>query len=197
MQARAAGAAGHASLLRAIEQLLRTLDNDQHHHRRRPRYVLGSIGNDTINAGANGGTDGYVDLDYSAIERGVDVVINGATGTGSVDKADAGTDSLLGLNAPMDAGAVNGGLGVYGGMNDDSFALNLAAGQWMQVRGGEGTDSYAITGSGDVRLRLDGGFGAVSVNLNTGTVIDDGFGNTEAITGSGLGACRAALATTP
>jgi len=164
-------------------QLEGTLANDDITTGGGSDYVIGSIGNDTIRTGDNGGTDGYVDLDYSSLDRGIAVVINGQNGTGSVNKADAGSDTLLGVSAPMNAGSLDGGFGLFGTGSNDTFDLNVGASQWMQVRGGLGVDSYVISGAGQVRLRFDGGIDDVSVNLATGQVLNDGFGNVETISG--------------
>jgi hypothetical protein len=54
----------------------------------------------------------------------------------------------------------------------------------MQVRGGAGVDRYEINGTGNVRLDFRGGANGVDVNLATGVIANDGFGNVETITGS-------------
>src|SRR6056297_291182 len=53
----------------------------------------------------------------------------------------------------------------------------------MSVRGGDGADSYNINGTGLVRLDFRDGSG-VDVNLATGAIADDGFGNADTITGT-------------
>ena len=145
--------------------------------------VVGSAGNDTIDMSGIDGVNGFVTINYGALGGGIDVIIDGAANTGSVDKGADGIDTLLGVEQPLFAGNVNGGLGIFGTSGDDTFDLAPDAGQWMSVRGGDAADSYIINGDGLVRLDFRDGNGIV-VNLATGTIADDGFGNAETIGGS-------------
>jgi Ca2+-binding RTX toxin-like protein len=149
-------------------------------------FVEGSAGNDTIDMSGNDGTDGFVTLGYGALNSGIFVSIDGAANTGTVDKGANGTDTLVGVAQPLFAGFGNGGLGVLGTSSNDSFTLAPGADQWMQVRGGDGADSYEINGDGPVRLdfAFTGATGGAQVNLATGAIADDGFGNAETITGT-------------
>ncbi|MGX0901553.1 Ca2+-binding RTX toxin-like protein [Roseovarius sp. MBR-79] len=149
-------------------------------------FVVGSAGNDTIDMSGNDGVDGFVTLSYDALDSGIAVTIDGAANTGTVDKGANGTDTLVDVAQPLDAGFGDGGLSVIGTTGDDSFTLAPDAGQWMPVRGGDGADSYEINGAGLVRLDFGftGATGGAQVNLATGVIADDGFGNTETISGS-------------
>jgi len=145
--------------------------------------VVGSAGDDTIDMRGNDGLNGFVVIDYGALSGGIDVTIDGAANTGTVDKGAAGTDTLLGVEQPLFSGWLNGGLSVLGTAGDDTFDLTPEGQQWMSVRGGDGADNFLINGSGAVRLDFRDGNGIV-VNLATGTIADDGFGNAEVIGGS-------------
>ncbi|MET4129617.1 hypothetical protein [Roseovarius sp. MBR-6] len=149
-------------------------------------FVVGSAGNDTIDMSGNDGVDGFVTLGYNSLGSGIAVTIDGAANTGTVDKGANGTDTLIGVEQPLFAGFGNGGLGVIGTAGDDVFNLSPGANQWMQVRGGDGADSYEINGEGFVRLdfAFTGATGGAQVNLATGVIADDGFGNAETITGT-------------
>ncbi|PKQ12960.1 MAG: hypothetical protein CVT70_05900 [Alphaproteobacteria bacterium HGW-Alphaproteobacteria-1] len=57
--------------------------------------VVGSAGDDTIDMSGIDGVNGFVTIDYGALSGGIDVTIDGAANTGTVDKGAAGTDTLL------------------------------------------------------------------------------------------------------
>ena len=147
--------------------------------------VVGSSGNDTIDMSGNDGVNGFVTLSYDGFADGILVDIDGAANTGIVIKND-GDDTLLDVANPLDAGFGNGGLGIIGTANADQFDVAPDAGQWMQMRGGDGTDGYTIGGTGLVRLdfAFTGAAGGAQINLATGTIADDGFGNAEMIGGT-------------
>ncbi|MET4104352.1 Ca2+-binding RTX toxin-like protein, partial [Roseovarius sp. MBR-78] len=148
--------------------------------------VDGSAGDDVIDMSGNDGVNGFVTLNYSALDSGIAVTIDGVAETGTVNKGANGTDTLIGVEQPLFAGFGNGGLGVIGTSSADSFTLAPGANQWMQVRGGDGADSYEISGDGLVRLDFasTGATGGAQVNFATGAIADDGFGNAETITGT-------------
>jgi hypothetical protein len=102
-----------------------------------------------------------------------------------VVKGTDGTDTLVGVAQPLAAGWTNGGLAIVGTGADDTFNLTPEGQQWMSVRGGDGADSYAINGTGLVRLDFRDATQGIDVNLATGTIADDGFGNAESIGGTG------------
>ncbi|QUJ77343.1 calcium-binding protein [Sulfitobacter albidus] len=146
--------------------------------------VVGSAGNDTIDMFGNDGVNGFISLDYSGLAGPVTVNIDGDANTGSVVKG-SGTDTLLGVVQPLNAGFENGGLGVVGTASGDTFILAPEGEQWMSVRGGDGADSYTINGTGLVRLDFRDASQGIDVNLGTGTIANDGFGNAETIGGAG------------
>jgi Ca2+-binding RTX toxin-like protein len=147
--------------------------------------VVGSTGNDTIDMSGINLSTGFVTIDYSGLAEGVIVDIDGAGNSGFVTKND-GEDTLLNVERPLIAGFDSGGLGVIGTALADQFDVAPDAGQWMQVRGGDGADNYTINGSGQVRL--DFAFadapGGIDINLATGVIANDGFGNAETIGGT-------------
>ncbi|MBL4919390.1 calcium-binding protein [Szabonella alba] len=147
-------------------------------------YVAGSAGNDTIDMSGNDGINGFVLIDYFN-QPSVNVTLNGATNTGSVTKGANGTDTLIGVANPLNAGNFEGGLEILGTAGNDTFNLTLANDQWMSIRGGAGQDSYVINGGGAVRLDFRSSTGGINVNLATGQILNDGFGNFETITGTG------------
>ncbi|CAN0526252.1 unnamed protein product, partial [Laminaria digitata] len=167
----------------ADEQLIGTADDDNIITGGGVDNVEGSTGNDTIRMGENGVPDGAVLLSYSQLSGGIDAVIDGVANTGSVDKGAAGIDTLVGVAAPMISGWESfGGFVITGTNQNDSFVVTLED-QWTEVVGGDGVDSYTINGGGIVRMTLDGGPQNAVVNLGTGQVLNDGFGNAETITG--------------
>jgi Ca2+-binding RTX toxin-like protein len=156
--------------------------------------VVGSAGDDTIDMTGMNPNTAFMGLRYSDLGSGIDVTINGVTDTGTVDKGAAGTDTLLGVANPMFAGWTMGGLGLDGTGFDDTFNVTLDDLQWMSIRGGAGQDTYTINTSVGQRLdpnddvgalRLDMRFGdGIDVNLATGVIADDGYGNIEQIDGN-------------
>lgn len=152
-------------------------------------FVYGSNGNDRINYGGN--NTGYKGVSYSALTAGIVVSIDAAANTATVDKGVNGTDTFIDIIKPLEAAELGtGGLGINGTQFNDTFNLDTGPGTWMQVNGGRGVDTFNII-SGAVRLdlRTDENYNppnnGVNVNLTTKTIIDDGFGNTESITGPG------------
>ncbi len=148
--------------------------------------VFGSQGNDRIDF--SGSDLDYVTLDYSGMEDPVSVTLNGDANTGSVNKGAMGTDTLVGIATPLNAGWTVGGLDLRGTFGDDDFDLTLADEQWMSLTSGDGTDSFTINGDGFVRLDFRDSFDEgieVDLSLASGQIINDGFGNTETISGNG------------
>lgn len=146
--------------------------------------VIGSAGNDTIDMFGNDGVNAFISLDYSALSGPVTVTIDGDANTGSVVKG-SDTDTLLGVVQPLNAGWENGGLGLVGTAAADTFNLAPEGEQWMTVRGGGGADSYTINGTGLVRIEFTDATQGIDVNLGTGVIANDGFGNAETIGGAG------------
>jgi len=148
--------------------------------------------NDIIYTGAgadsivfSGATSGFFSVLHWDLSARVIVTIDGNANTGTIKKAGAGTTTITDVQNPMLAD----GLGVQGTSFKDIFNITVADGGWMQVFGGMGKDSFDI-GASTGKLRLDfrdhtGASGGVRVNLRTGTINNDGFGNYEKITGTG------------
>ena len=147
--------------------------------------VFGSAGDDVIDMTGNDGVNGAVVLDYRGLLDPVSIQVDGAANTGSVDKGSAGTDTLVGVAQPLDAGWNMGGLYVSGTAGDDNFDLAPDGEQWMSVRSHQGVDSYTINGTGLVRMDFRDADNGIDVNLASGQINDDGFGNAEVIGGTG------------
>lgn len=144
--------------------------------------VFGSRGSDTINL-RDMGPNSYFDLTYEEIEGPITVAVNGNAGTMTVAKTGSGTDTILNVG-----NALRGeGLGVAGSSASDTFNLNSGAGGWMEVNGLQGNDTFNLTLDGTIRMNYSGSyagnspFTGVAVNLATGTVSKDGFGNQDRI----------------
>ncbi|MEL6883602.1 MAG: calcium-binding protein [Pseudomonadota bacterium] len=150
--------------------------------------VEASTGNDTINLGDANPTDAFVILNYGTIGNAISATINGVTGVSTVNKFASGTDTILGVAAPLNAGAVIGGLAFDGTAQADTLNFTLAAGQWLSVRGGLGNDTITINGDGFVRLNYNDG-GAIVANFGTNIVTRSGetdtiFGDVSELRGS-------------
>ena len=144
--------------------------------------ILGGEGNDTVSFGDL--TTGSVDIRYPTLDAGIHATLNGSANTGTVSKGANGLDTIIDVSNVLYAGWTTGGLGLYGTDFADVFDLNLAANQWMQVSGGDGADIFALNGAGLVRLDYQTAAAGIDINLATGTVTNDGFGNIETIVGT-------------
>lgn len=96
--------------------------------------------------------------------------INGKTNKGSVDAGAEGTNKLVDVKNPLDAGFNTGGLTVYGTNGNDSFNVTLANKQWMGIRGRGGNDEINIKGNGLVRLEYHDLSGPINANLAKGRI---------------------------
>ena len=148
--------------------------------------VHASAGDDRI-VYTGSGPNGYQEINYSELDAGVTATIDGAANRGTVDKGDAGTDTIVDVANPLDAGGLppyNGGFEIYGTPFDDVFHLALDKGQWMDVGGNEGDDTFNIE-SGDGEVVIDYGRApqGVDVDLGAGRANDDGFGDVDTING--------------
>ena len=145
--------------------------------------VYGSAGNDRI-IFSDSGTDAYQWLGYSGLSGGINATINGITNRATVDKGALGTDTIVDIANPLDAGWNNGGLGVGGTPFDDTFTLTLEdEGQSMEVEGHAGNDRFDIR-SGSVRLiYYSDSKQGIDVDLAAGRVNDDGYGDVDTIVG--------------
>lgn len=176
----------------ASEQLEGMGGNDTLNGRGGQDTLIGGDGNDWIHVGDNNivrageGDDdidfgavlyGWAWVGYSDVAGGVTFNVDGVANTGTV--TGAGTDTMHDVAYVLEAD----GLDAEGSNSDDTFNVHLAVNQWMSLQGLGGVDSYNISGMGSVRLNFREGTGA-SVDLSTGTVNNDGFGNVETITGT-------------
>lgn len=158
--------------------------------------LVGGDGNDTIFfgdfSGGNGGagndtydfsqvTTGWAWLEFWDYTTGFTVTVNGVANTGSVTSNFGDVDTFTDVANVLDAS----GLTIMGsdGAANDVFNIHTGSGQWIGLYGRDGVDSYNLTGLGAVRLDFRGDTGA-TVNLATGVVSDDGYGNAETITGT-------------
>ena len=142
--------------------------------------VLAGTGNDTVDFSQM--LRGSASLGHWDLQTGIRVRINGNDNSGTIHKPDGETTTLINVQNPMLAW----GFGVGGTNADDTFNITVHDLGWMSVSGGEGLDSYWIGSSrGDVRLDLRGGDQGIEVDLSTGRIANDGYGNAELITGGG------------
>ena len=173
--------------------------------------VHGSIGNDRI-VYTGSGPDGYQRIEYSGLDAGVTVTIDGAANRATVDKGAAGTDTIVDIVNPLRAGGwlpsyngfkldvrydgwtdlvyrhglppYNGGFNIDGTSFDDVFNLSLDEGQWMSVEGDAGADAFNLdSGRGRVRIDYGNAPAGVDVDLNAGHTDNDGFGDVDSING--------------
>ena len=161
--------------------------------------VFASVGNDRI-IYSDSGADAYQSLWYSRPwreartaldETGITVTLNGATNRATVSKGSAGTDTLVDISNPLDAGWTNGGLGIHGTKGEDVFNLTLDREQWMQVEGGPGDDSFnlrshrwdPVSGDGSIiRVTYDNSPSGIDIDLRARTARNDGFGDVDTFT---------------
>ncbi|MGP6089380.1 hypothetical protein [Antarctobacter jejuensis] len=174
--------------------------------------LIGTAGNDTYLPGANNGYDriegsggsdlidftgsnsnSFYEITYGGLAGPITANIDAQNDTGSVIKAGLGTDTFNGIGPATDFNAGTGdGVMLTGTTAGDSFTLNARTSGWFAFAGGEGADSYNITFNGFSTVRLDFRFGlslapssGVSIDLRTGDIFNDGFGNVETISISG------------
>ena len=153
-------------------------DNDDEYD-----WVLGSPGNDRI-VYTDSGASAYQALSYVDLGSGIKATVDGGANRATVTKGSAGTDTIVDVANPLNAGreAPYGGFGLAGTLHADTFDLRLADGQWMEVRGGAGADTINIR-SGLVKVNYRYAPGAVDVDLGAGRASDDGYGSADTFTG--------------
>ena len=91
----------------------------------------------------------------------------------------------MNVRNPLDAAwqePSGGAFGMGGTHFDDRFDLTLADGQWMDVRGEAGDDTFNIV-SGRVQINYRHISNSVEVDLEAGKANDDGFGDEDTIIG--------------
>ena len=172
--------------------------------------LWGGNGNDVINPGDNGAESGEVDIvhgstgddrivytgsgsnasqyiRYPDLVAGVTVTIDGAANRATVDKGTAGTDTIVDIANPLNAGGsppYNGFFELLGTPSSDVFNLALAEGQWMDVRGNDGADTFNIQSDvGAVRIDYHDAPAGVDVDLRAGRANNDGHGSVDTING--------------
>jgi Ca2+-binding RTX toxin-like protein len=150
--------------------------------------ILGSAGNDTIDYSSV--FSNFQTLAYANIGNGITFSFDRDTNTATVNKGASGTDTIIDLINPLDNGD---GFQVYGTEFADTFVIdNLESFFLLEVRGGRGLDSYTLApGLQEALLDLSGDEeggpttqgAVVNLTLATGQIVNDGFGNTETISG--------------
>ena len=146
--------------------------------------ILGSRGNDTIIFSDNGDY-GYQSLSYANLTRGISANINAANNTGTVNKGGQGKDTLIDVLETMDDAMFSWtkGFGIVGTQFDDKFRMVNTTNDWANIIGGGGADSYNLLVKKGSVIRLDFfGFQGVEVNLSSGVIANDGYGNVEMVT---------------
>ena len=142
--------------------------------------VHGSAGDDRI-VYTDSGPRGVQSLRYSELNAGMTVMIEGAANRAMVDKGSAGTDTIVDIANPLSADY--GVFELRGTPFNDIFDLALDDGQWMDLVGNAGADTFNIE-SGAVRIDYETSPAGVDVDLDAGRTDDDGFGDSDTINGS-------------
>ncbi|MGI1662651.1 beta strand repeat-containing protein [Palleronia sp. KMU-117] len=154
-------------------------------------FINGSTGNDTIDL--QDVVSNFVEINYQNLGAPLSVTLDVDDDTVVVNKGVNGTDTVLGArNSALTAD----GFRIVGSNGGDSFAIdyNTLGGFLVFIRPGAGLDSYSLEG-GRTEVSLELGravdfspspFGVnVNLGLGSGQIINDGFGNTETISGAG------------
>ena len=159
------------------DDVLNPGDNNQHYD-----LVIGSKGNDTVIYSDN--EKGYQELSYSALNAGITASIDGVANIGTVNKGANGTDTIIDVVKPTQAW----GFGITGTEYNDVFNIvgsNAAPewDSWTGVRGGRGVDEYnlTLTNGSVVRVEFWDAATGINVNIGKGRILNDGFGNAEAL----------------
>ena len=160
------------------DDILNPGDNDDHYD-----SVYGSLGSDTI-VYSDSGPTAFQWLGYYTQGSGITATIDGDTNIGTIDKHGIGTDTIVDIVNPLNAAKEPpyGAFGLGGTPFDDLFHLTLADGQWMDVRGEAGNDTFNIR-SGSVKINYRHTLGDVEVDLSAGRAYDDGYGSVDTING--------------
>lgn len=146
--------------------------------------VFASLGSDRIVLSGMEAPDSWFELTYTDMETGggLNAQINGIANTGTIS-AGWGTDTLVDVIKALRTSFELEGTGF-----NDSFTVNGGAGTWMRIDGGAGVDSYNLTLTGDIRLTFRGMWNdwgptqGANINIATGRILNDGFGNAETLT---------------
>ena len=158
-------------------------------------YVFGSRGNDTIDMSGLAANSGWSELVYhQSPASSVALSIVGTLNTAQVVKNGVGIDTIQDVFRGMNS---EGGMSVWGTDGNDSFNILTGPQQWyVGLRPGRGVDSYTLNLNADTTVRIDfrrnwfdntDPTQGLQVNLATGIIANDGFGNAETITRIGDG----------
>ena len=141
--------------------------------------VHGSRGDDTIDYSGSG-AEAYQEIRYSDLDTGITATIDGAANRATVAKGAAGTDTIVDVAAPLNTV----GFDLHGTRSDDVFHLTLDDGQFMDVAGEAGNDTFNVRLNGGwVRATYIDAPDGVNVSLRTGRAHDDGHGDVDTFTG--------------
>ncbi|WP_372613434.1 VWD domain-containing protein, partial [Aquicoccus sp.] len=146
--------------------------------------IVGSTGDDVLDLSSVSNTNGVVTLEYGELAGPITADLDGAANTASVGKGSDGTDTIIDIANPLDAGWTLGGLIMNGTTAADTFNLDVADEQWMEIRPGDGVDEINLSGQGLVRIDFRGADNGIDVDLRSNSINDDGYGNTETISGN-------------
>jgi len=159
-------------------------------------FVYGSRGNDTIDYSRIGLNDAWNEIVYHrSPATSITVSIDAPDNSGTVIKSGAGVDTLVNVARVMEA---FGGFNIYGTDGNDVFDITTSQSDGLVgIHGGRGVDSYTLNlaQSGTlVRLDFRGNWHewnqapqGLNINLGTGVIANDGFGNRETLTRTGEG----------
>ena len=149
--------------------------------------VHGSMGDDMI-IYSRSGEGAFQEIRYSDpdagnyLNAGITATIDGATGRATVNKGSAGTDTIVDIAAPLNAG----GFDLRGTGFGDVFNLTLDDGQFMNITAAAGNDRFNVRLIDDtswVRLDYETAPAGINADLNAGRVSNDGHGNVDTFTG--------------
>jgi Ca2+-binding RTX toxin-like protein len=147
--------------------------------------LIGSSGNDTYDLSDRG----FYVFEYDNLSGPITVDLNQPTSLARVNKGTDGIDTLTGVFPTLDNTVPGpfGGIWFTGTNGNDTFNVNGGASSWVGLLGLDGVDSYTINGGGTVRMSFRSGnpTQGVTVDLNSGAIANDGFGNAEQITFNG------------
>jgi len=123
------------------------------------------------------------DQDYSSTPTAILADINGLTDSGSI-QAGGFTDTITGMaNILFDEG-----FGLLGSAFGDTFNVVQVQGGWIEINGGEGSDTYNLTLTDDSTIRLVFRYGAwndptqgIDVDISSGSIQNDGFGTSDTL----------------
>jgi Ca2+-binding RTX toxin-like protein len=140
--------------------------------------IFGSGGSDLIDF-TDHSPFAWAWLSYEELAGPVNVLLNGQTDTGRVEKPGFVTDTIIAVNNVLRAD----GLTIVGTGAGDTFTVDSGPGGWSSYNGRGGNDTFNVTLSQGSTVRLDyrdGNAAGINVNLATGTA-SDGLGGTDTL----------------